>query len=313
MNGIGRLHVVTLTATRCPSSRPSPSSAGPSSSLRPEGSSSRRCSSARCRCTNSRVRRPAPSSSTPSPSPCSRPCCRGLEGLGLDAVLVVAMLGVFNRFLLRGGHRDDFLVIGASWISLRRRRSHPGVTFFFLLLAYVPTLLWALWSAMMLGTAEDDAVEPAKKLPAIRAVAVRVVPGQARFIALAGLALMAAGYAAVSVLPRLLVLRPRSSARAGSCRCRARRTRWSSPPAAPGTARRLDGRPARRTRPGTSRASLTGLYARLYVLDQLDGHLRSTSSDSALFPLGRRRRESRARVAFGDRAPPRRSGRRAVV
>ncbi|MCK6551954.1 DUF3488 and transglutaminase-like domain-containing protein, partial [Myxococcota bacterium] len=209
-----------------------------------------------------------------------------LRTLQIDAVLVVAMLGIFNRFMLRGGHRDDFLVVGASSVLLAAATTiTPGVTFFFLLLAYVPTLLWALWTAMMLGTAEDDVADPAKKVAAIRSVAVRVVPGQARFIATAGLALMAAGYAAVSVLPRYSF----AAAIFGAGRFMPLPGASNSMELTAGGAETFgDSTVVLRVEPapGTPRSSLTGLYARLWVLDQLDGRTFKTSSDSALFPLG---------------------------
>ena len=64
----------------------------------------------------------------------------------IDAVLLVLLFGLFNRLVLRAGHRDDLLIMGASSVLLAAATTvTPGLGFALILCLYVPAALWALW------------------------------------------------------------------------------------------------------------------------------------------------------------------------
>jgi transglutaminase-like putative cysteine protease len=74
----------------------------------------------------------------------------------VDAVLIVVMLGIFNRWVLRGGHRDDLIVLGASGVLTAAATTiTPGIAFVPIIVGFMVSTLWALWAAMVLGTAEE--------------------------------------------------------------------------------------------------------------------------------------------------------------
>lgn len=204
----------------------------------------------------------------------------------IDAVLLIVLLGVFNRFLLRGGHRDDFLIAGAATVLFAAATTiTPGVAFLFLILAFVPSLLLALWTAMILGAAEASAPGGSvqAKMGAVGTVAARPAPRQLGVISLGGLGLMAVGFAAVSILPRyyfasFLGVGAFMSLPGASSSMELRTT---------GATDLGDATVVMRVeplRPG-GRAALAGLYARLHVLDEFDGQTFRGKQDDALFPL----------------------------
>lgn len=201
----------------------------------------------------------------------------------IDAVLIIVMLGVFNRFLLRLGPRDDFIVVGASSVLLVAGTTiTPGIGFAVLLALYLPFALWALWSSTMLGAAEHGAAP--RRGPTLARIAGRPLPRQRAFIAGASLALMLAGYAVVSLFPRYHFGRFFSAGY------------FMSLPGA-GSSMTLDsggvsssnvGAVALRIEPNPDASNaplLDGLYARQYVLDQFDGRTWSASEEPGRYRL----------------------------
>lgn len=188
-----------------------------------------------------------------------------------DAVLIVLMLGVFNRSLLRAGHRDDLVVLGAASVLMAAATTvTPGLAFGLMLLAFVPTLLWALWTGMILGAAERLG-----RPGALAAVRARPVPGSLARLALAGLVATASGFGAVSVLPRF-DFAPFLAAGAFAGLAGASDT-MSMTTGGVGPTR--DGQVVLRIEPeeGVPPGRLEGLYARMYVLDRFDGRRWSAS------------------------------------
>ncbi|MCC7385039.1 MAG: DUF3488 domain-containing protein [Deltaproteobacteria bacterium] len=187
----------------------------------------------------------------------------GIRRLGVDAVFIILMLGVVNRALLRAGHRDDLLIVGASATLLAAATVvTSGLAFAVLVVGFVPALVITLWTSMMLGGAEHDEAQR-------RSLASRPAPAGAGRLAVAGLGMMLIGFGLVALLPRY---RFAGFLAAGAFA--------SLPGAGDSMTLGLDGVPDRdtgtvmlRVMPGdgAQRGDLEGLYARQYVLDQFDG------------------------------------------
>ncbi|MEL6185483.1 MAG: transglutaminaseTgpA domain-containing protein, partial [Myxococcota bacterium] len=199
----------------------------------------------------------------------------------IDAGLGIVMLGVLNRFLLRGGQRDDLILVGAAGVLLAAATViTPGFSFALLVVAFVPAALWAMLSASILGLAERSPVESRARL--VKVYGARPVPRLGGTLTAWGLLLMVAGYAAVSFLPRY-----RFSGMLGAGGLVAFSGAGSSMTLTSGgvtgggdgsVALLVDG----------PRGDLEGLYARLYVLDTLeDGTFRDGEGTVRHYPQGR--------------------------
>ncbi|MBI4816790.1 MAG: DUF3488 domain-containing protein [Deltaproteobacteria bacterium] len=116
----------------------------------------------------------------------------------VDSVFLILMLGLFNRFLLRTGHRDDFLVVGVSAVLMAGATTvTPGVEFALVVLLFVPALIWSLLTSMLLGSAERVG------RATLEATRTRSMPdGLSMRIAVLGLTLGLLGSLAVAALPR---------------------------------------------------------------------------------------------------------------
>lgn len=206
----------------------------------------------------------------------------------IDSVLIVVMLGIFNRFVLRQGLRDDLIIAGAASVLVAATTIiMAGVAFAFLLVIYVPVMLWALWTASMLGTAEQVAL--AQQARVRRQIAARAAPKQRLFIAVASILLMLAGYAVVSVFPRYNF---GSFAAAGYFMPLA--GAHSSMTLGTGGVRGSGGGAVVlrvEPNPKGGGAVIEGMYARLYALDQFDGKTWSATTDPVQFPLFARRND----------------------
>src|SRR5262249_33521560 len=76
----------------------------------------------------------------------------------VDSVFLVILLGVFNRYLLRNGHRDDLTVLGASTVLMAAAPTvTPGLPFALLMLTFLPLITWALYSSMLMRLGERSA------------------------------------------------------------------------------------------------------------------------------------------------------------
>lgn len=204
----------------------------------------------------------------------------------IDAVLIVVMLGIFNRYLLRGGHRDDFLIVGASSVLLAAATTiTPGILFLFILVGFVPLLLWALWTSMILGTIEDERRHRGGTAASTRGLAKRAVPERALFIALSGLGLALAGFLVVSLLPRYRFGQMLGAgyfmALPGASSTMELRTQGVAAIGEASVVLRVEPMPGR-----SNDRTLGQLYARVFVLDRFDGRQFTASSQGALFPVG---------------------------
>lgn len=118
-----------------------------------------------------------------------------LRQLQIDSVILIVMLGIFNRVLLRSGVRDDVIVVAAASVLLTIATTiTPGLAFVPLVLTFVPAALWTLTASNVLGQGE--------KAGSVDRVAGLAAP-RFRF-GLAGpmLVLMILGYGAASIFPR---------------------------------------------------------------------------------------------------------------
>jgi transglutaminase-like putative cysteine protease len=204
-----------------------------------------------------------------------------------DAVLLVVMAGIFNRFHLRGGQRDDFLIAGASAVLITAATTvMPGLTFLFVLLAYLPALLWSLWSAMILGGAETNEIDPRRKSAAVHHMAEQPIARGLGFIAWSGILLMAVSFVVVSAFPRYQLSQMLSAG-------------YFMPLPGAGDTMELrtngaididDSTVMLRVEPplGQKENALAGLYARLYVLDKFDGKGFTSSKTAMMYPIDRR-------------------------
>ncbi len=199
-----------------------------------------------------------------------------------DAVLVVLMLGIFNRYLLRAGHRDDLIVIGASAVLLSAATTiTAGIGFAALIVAYVPTSLWALWTSMLLGIAERTHSGTEKERVA-RDIATRKPPPIQSRIAIYGLSAMVTGYLSVSLMPRYSFTSWLGAGAFMSFSGGMDSMRLQSG----GVSNRQGGAVVARLTPlgSTTEGDLEGLYLRSQALDSFDGR-DWQATKGKIFPL----------------------------
>lgn len=206
-----------------------------------------------------------------------------LSASRIDALLLVLMLGVFNRFLLRRGQRDDFLIAGAASALITAATTvTPGILFLPIILSFLPALLWALWTAMLLGAVEgENGAHPGPG--AIKQMAEREAPPFAKSIAFGGVALMLIGFSVVSILPRYRFSRLFGAgyfmSLPGASDTMELRTSGAQTLDDSTVVLRVE------PRSGVGSGMVSGLYARMYVLDRFDGKVFKSSSNGALFPV----------------------------
>jgi transglutaminase-like putative cysteine protease len=197
----------------------------------------------------------------------------------IDAVLFVLMLGLFNRFVLRLGRRDDFIVLGsASVLFAAATTVTPGFEFALLLLLFVPTTLLCMWMTTIVGMSETSTDLKSDAVLNTKAVLLSTpCPKGARRLALFGIIFTLLGFASVSILPRYTFL-PMFGA--GGL------TQFGGAPdsmelTAGGVSDVSSNAVVLRVeslKPG-DRDQFPGLYARMYALDEFDGRRwRSTGS-----------------------------------
>jgi transglutaminase-like putative cysteine protease len=217
----------------------------------------------------------------------------------VDAVLLVVMLGIFNRFLLRGGQRDDFLIVAATVVLIAASTTiTPGVLFLVILLAFVPALLWSLWTGMMLGAAEAESADLKERTLLLRTAEQRPLPKGRTVIAFAGLALMTIGFLALSVMPRY-----RFSQLLGAGYFMQLPGAGDTMELTTNGARTIDDSTVvlrAELAKGRRPESMTGLYARLNVLDRFDGKRFSSTKNGAMYPL----RQQRTRIPPSEENNP---------
>ena len=185
----------------------------------------------------------------------------------IDAGLSIVMLGMFNRCLLRAGQRDDLILVGAAGVLLAASTIiTPGFAFALIVVAFVPSALWLMLCAGILGLSER--AEPGLRPATFRRLAARPAPRLGRTMTGWGLGLMLVGYVAVSFLPRFQfghLLSPGGFLTFSGASTRMSLTTGGVRGASSGAvALRID------ARPGEDAAELEGLYARVFVLDRLD-------------------------------------------
>ncbi len=199
----------------------------------------------------------------------------------IDAVLLVVMLGIFNRFVLRQGARDDLIIAGAASVLMAATTTiTAGVIFALLIVVYVPVMLWALWTSTMLAGAQR--VSPAQAAWTLRQISQRDLPAQRAFIAGASLGLMLLGFVVVSAFPRYHFGRIFSAG-------------YFMPLPGAHTSMTLQSGGVRASGAGAvvlrvepndgKRGGLEGLYARLHALDQFDGETWTVNPDPVIFKL----------------------------
>ncbi len=202
----------------------------------------------------------------------------------IDSVLLITMLGIANRFALRAGSRDDLIVLGAACVLMVAATTvTPGVAFLGLVVGFLPCALWALLASTLLGLGERGPSDPRALSARLARIAGRPMPPIGMKIALGAWGLMLGGFLAVSLLPRysfggifspgyLVALPGASSTMELSS------DGVSGVGAGGGTVRVEPLRPE-------LRASVEGLYARLYALDRFDGRRWSSGKSGGRFML----------------------------
>lgn len=186
----------------------------------------------------------------------------------VDAVLIVVMLGIFNRFLLRAGQRDDMIVVGASGVLMAASTTiTPGIAFVPIISGYVVCSLWALWASMVLGIGEGEPA--ARRAATIQRLGDRREQRPLFRIAAFGVLFMLLGSAVMAFFPRFHFGRYFSAGYFMSLPGQSDEMELTTGGVtnAGGGAVALRIEPA----PGRSGASLEGLYAQMNVLDYFDG------------------------------------------
>ncbi|NJK89738.1 MAG: transglutaminase domain-containing protein [Myxococcales bacterium] len=200
----------------------------------------------------------------------------------IDSVLSIVMLGIFHRAVLRGGQRDDMLIIAASTVLMTMATTiTPGVAFLFLILCFVPAVLWTMLTSTIL--------EQGRGAPhAQDRLARRPLPRSRTPISATGVAFMVVGYVAVSFLPRYNF----SGALAMGAFARFAGVDDSMTLGFGGYDARGDGSVQVRVslREGLTPADVQGLYVRLYALDTFDGKTFSAGAGPMIPDASRRAR-----------------------
>lgn len=185
----------------------------------------------------------------------------------IDSGLLIVMAGILNRYLLRLGQRDDLILVGASGVLLAAATIiTPGFSFALILLLFVPASLWAMLSASILGLAERREYTSSRS-NLFKALSSRPAPGLSGVLTGWGLALMIAGYTAVSFLPRYKFAHFLSAGGLMAFSGSGTHMELTS-----GGVNSLDpGQMILRLYGFKPTDSVDGLYARLYALDVFDG------------------------------------------
>lgn len=127
-------------------------------------------------------------------------CILLLRVLRVDAVLLVVMLGIFNRLALWKGSRDDYVIVAAASVLMAMATTiTPGLAFVPLLFTFLPAALWTLSTATVL--ADSEAESKAAGRPHRRPA--RLPAPSYRFgLAAPMVILTVLGYAGASIFPR---------------------------------------------------------------------------------------------------------------
>lgn len=185
-----------------------------------------------------------------------------LQTARIDSVLIIVMLGIFNRVTLRRGARDDFIIVASAAVLMTMATTiTPGVAFLPLVMAFVPAVLWTLLTSTILGEARDPrSVErfAGEPLPRLKAA-----------LGLTGIVFMLLGYVGVSAFPRYNFSRMFSVGAFASFAGADRSMRLG----VGGLDTEGDGTVMIRVTPppDVDPSTLTDRYARVFALDRFDG------------------------------------------
>lgn len=190
-----------------------------------------------------------------------------VRSAGVDAALGIVMLGMFNRTWLRVGQRDDLIVVGSAAVLMAAVTVvTPGISFLLLIVLFVPAALWLMLTSTLLGLSGSGR----NRDPiAFSRLASRPIPRLRGALTGFGLALMLAGYVAVSFLPRHRFGHGLSAGGLVTF-------------IGPGPSMQLDAggvggsedqsiRVRVAPTPGVDLDDLHGLYVRIHALDEIDG------------------------------------------
>ena len=207
----------------------------------------------------------------------------------IDSVVVIVELGLFNRFVLRQGLRDDLILLGAAAVLLAVSTTiTPGLTFLPLFVGFVWLAFGALRSAQIIGLAQT---EPESRRASVRAMLLqrRAPTGQAG-LSMVAMAFIFVGYLGLTLFPKHHFARLLG---AGSFMTLSGATD-SMTLTNDGVGAGRDGTVVMRvSRVSGGESLLTGLYARLYALDAFDGRRwHREGAPRALFSISRGRRSS---------------------
>jgi LPXTG-motif cell wall-anchored protein len=187
----------------------------------------------------------------------------------IDAVLLVVMLGIFNRWILRAGQRDDLIILGAAAVLLAAATTiTPGIAFAAIMFGYVIFALWAALGAVILSLAEREASLDARRA-AWQRMSRRPIGKPLSSIAASSILFTLIGASLMVFFPRYQFTRFLGAgyfmALAGQPDEMELRTGGVIGP--------QDGRVAMRIEPTPGRASgsIEGMYAQIGVLDEFDG------------------------------------------
>ncbi len=187
----------------------------------------------------------------------------------IDAVLLVVMLGIFNRWLLRSGHRDDLIVLGAAAVLLAAATTiTPGIAFAVIIVAFLVASLWAAFSGLILSMAEREPSDEARRATWLR-LARRPAGRLLGPIAVLSIVFMLIGASVMLLFPRYNFSQLLSAgyfmSLSGQTDEMELRTTGVPSPGGGWVAMRVE------PTPGRPPGSLDAMYASMSVLDEFDG------------------------------------------
>ena len=199
----------------------------------------------------------------------------------IDSVVIVVFLGLFNRFVLRQGLRDDLILLGGASVLLAVSTTiTPGLAFLPIFAGFVWLSFGALRSAQIIGLAETE--PDGRRASVQRALLNRRAPAGLASMTVIAMVFIFFGYLGLTLFPKHHFARLIG---AGAF--------MTLPGASDSMTLTNNGVGAgqngtlvlRVSRQRGGEASLAGLYAKVYSLDLFDGRVWARDAARTHYPI----------------------------
>ncbi len=199
----------------------------------------------------------------------------------IDSVVIVVLLGLFNRYVLRQGLRDDLILLGGAAVLLAVSTTiTPGLAFLPTFIGFVVLTYAALRSSQIIGIAER---EPEHRRAMVRkALLRRRAPGGLARVAATAMLFILVGYVGLTLFPKHRFARLLGAGAFMTLPGATDRMTLTNNGVGAGTNGTVVMRVSRQS---GSDGPLTKLYAKVYSLDVFDGREWRRDSPPGLFPL----------------------------